>query len=121
MNKNRKGQSCLQRIKELRQTGEQRRVQEQQKANRKRIRELRQALSNSQTPRKEAPNKKRGPFREGQVPVSDIEVLQDVQGQIDRLIEQMMDTKLLLAGLAAGNDETWIERLPLPGQEENMG
>jgi hypothetical protein len=44
-------------------------------------------------------------FREEERSTMDIQALNDVQNQLDSLIEEMMNAKLTLAGLAIGADE----------------
>jgi hypothetical protein len=44
-------------------------------------------------------------FREEERSTMDIQALKDVQSQLDSLIEEMMNAKLTLAGLALGADE----------------
>jgi hypothetical protein len=52
---------------------------------------------------------RRRPLREMKLSETDIEALRDVQSQFDSLIEQMIQAKLLLAGIAVGADEVWTE------------
>jgi hypothetical protein len=51
-------------------------------------------------------------FREEERSTMDIQALQDVQNQLDTLIEEMMNAKLTLAGLAVGgnNIDTYSNR-----------
>jgi hypothetical protein len=51
----------------------------------------------------------RKPLREGKRSAVDLKALKEVQNQIDNLIGQMTNTKLLLAELAIGADEAWAE------------
>jgi hypothetical protein len=57
------------------------------------------------------------PLREMKLSGSDVEALRDVQSQFDSLIEQMMDAKLLVAGISVGSDEVWIEKPSSSRQE----
>jgi hypothetical protein len=55
-------------------------------------------------PIRESQNKPERRIRESKISASDREALSEVQGQFDTLIAQMLDAKILLAGLAIGGD-----------------
>jgi hypothetical protein len=44
-------------------------------------------------------------IRESKISTADQEALSEVQGQLDTLIAQMLDAKILLAGLAIGGND----------------
>jgi hypothetical protein len=118
MNKKRHKQSALQRIQELQQANTQRSTQQLREDNKRRLQKLQQALSDWRSLSEEARTEKRRRLREEEVSSSNIEALRDVQDQFDSLVEQMMDAKLLLAGLAIGFDEMSVENHPSSEWEE---
>jgi hypothetical protein len=58
-------------------------------------------------------------FREGERSAIDLQALQKIQDQFDALIENMMDAKLLLAGLAIGGNEVWTDTTIQDSSEED--
>jgi hypothetical protein len=55
-------------------------------------------------PVRENRNKPARRIRESKISTADREALSEVQGQFDTLIAQILDAKILLAGLAIGGD-----------------
>jgi hypothetical protein len=56
-------------------------------------------------PVRENRNKSARRIRESKISAPDREALSEVQGQFDTLIAQILDAKILLAGLAIGGDD----------------
>jgi Mg2+ and Co2+ transporter CorA len=48
-------------------------------------------------------------LREGERSETDLEALHDVQTQVDSLIEELISTKAILAGLAIGGDDVYAD------------
>ena len=46
-------------------------------------------------------------FREEGVSTVDLQALKDVQSQLDVLVEQLIQAKIMLAGFAIGADKVW--------------
>jgi hypothetical protein len=55
-------------------------------------------------PIRESQNKSERRIRESKISIVDRRALREVQTQFDALITQMLDAKILLAGLAIGGD-----------------
>jgi hypothetical protein len=70
-------------------------------------------------PIRENRNKSARRIRESKISTADREALSEVQGQFDTLIAQILDAKILLAGLAIGGDNVHTSPISMVQMRKN--